>query len=60
MNNLKTTEIKKNPFILIVFRRKIECRTIFLKLLQQHVIIISKKVDTNITISGYIFAPLLF
>ena len=43
MNNLKTEEIKKNPYFIIVFIRKIECGTIIVKLLKQHVISIKKK-----------------
>lgn len=31
MNNLKTQEIKKNPYFIIVFIRKIECGTILVK-----------------------------
>ena len=39
MNNWKIAKIKKNIIFFIVFIRKIECGTIFVK---QHVIIIIK------------------
>ena len=50
MNILKTAKIKINPHFFIIFMRKTECRTIFLKLLKMHAIII-KKVDKNVRIS---------
>ena len=53
MNILKTAKIKINPHFFIIFMRKTECRTIFLKLLKMHAIII-KKVDKNVRISVYI------
>ena len=58
MNNLKTEEIKKNPYFIIVFIRKIECGTIIVKLLKQHVISI-KKMDKNVRIFVYFSAPTL-